>query len=103
MVGETKTGRTLSVWKGNKGNLFALAISPDSCTLASGGQDQTVRLWDVGSGEELARWEAHTDSVTAVTFSPNGDTLATSGDDGTSSQWNIPFIQKELAVLELGW
>ncbi len=33
--------------------MFAIAFSPDSRWLVSGGDDQTVRLWDVNTGECL--------------------------------------------------
>ena len=63
--------------------IAGIVFSPQGTTLALGGQDGTVRLWDVTSGRELQRLEGHRDSVLAVSFSPQGTTLASGGQDGT--------------------
>jgi len=33
--------------------VWSVAFSPDGCTLASGSQDETIKLWDVQTGECL--------------------------------------------------
>jgi len=38
---------------GHTGEIWAVAVSPDSRTLVSGSADQTVRLWDIESGKNL--------------------------------------------------
>ena len=59
--------------KGTLGEVWSVAFSPDGGRLASGSDDKTVRLWDVGTGQELSHLQGHTDvQVWSVAFSPDG-------------------------------
>jgi WD40 repeat protein len=73
-----------------------LAFSPDGKTLASGGRDGKVKLWDVATGKNMADFQAHfrdargaRGMVAGVAFSPDGKTLATCGDDRTVRLWDV--------------
>lgn len=43
---------------GHEGAVLSVALSPDEQRLISGGNDKTVRLWNLDNGEELARLAA---------------------------------------------
>jgi WD40 repeat protein len=54
---------------------LCLAFSPDGKTLATGGGNGTIKLWDVAAGKATASLEGHAGSVWAVAFSPDGKAL----------------------------
>jgi WD40 repeat protein len=62
-------------------DVTAVASSFDSRLLATGGDDQTARIWDASDGHLLASIR-HEAAVRGVAFSPQDRTLAICGDDG---------------------
>jgi dipeptidyl aminopeptidase/acylaminoacyl peptidase len=64
-----------------------VAFSPDGKTVAVGGDDHTIRLWETATGREIRRLTGHAGAVYAVAFSGDGQTLASGGEDGTIRLW----------------
>jgi WD40 repeat protein len=64
--------------RGHTGAVNSVAFSPDSKMLASGSQDNTIKLWEVSTGKERTTIQSHGGVVFSVTFSPDGKLLAAS-------------------------
>ncbi|MDX6740966.1 WD40 repeat domain-containing protein [Actinocorallia sp. A-T 12471] len=68
--------------------VYALAFS--GARLASGGYDDTLRLWNPRTRAPLGpAATGHTDSVTSLTVSPDGRTLVTASEDHTLRIWRV--------------
>jgi hypothetical protein len=68
--------------------VFAVDISPDGETIASGSHDGTVKLWQARTGAAIAALAGHAGTVGAVAFSPNGRTLYTA-DAAAVHVWDV--------------
>ncbi|GAA0969615.1 NB-ARC domain-containing protein [Actinocorallia libanotica] len=84
---------------GHPGHIGAVtSVTTHRNTLASGGEDGIVRIWDLGAGQLVQQLHGHTGWVYSVAFSPDGKTLASAGDDMAVRLWQAE-TGKPLAVL----
>ncbi|MBD2385910.1 nSTAND1 domain-containing NTPase [Cylindrospermum sp. FACHB-282] len=71
-----------------KCSVNSVSFFPDGQQVTTGGNDDTVRLWNL-AGTKLSQFEAHQDGVETVRISPDGKQLATAGKDGTVKLWDF--------------
>ncbi|WP_334311588.1 hypothetical protein [Microcystis aeruginosa] len=59
------------------------------CYLASGSQDNTIKIWEVATGKELRTLTGHFEAVFSVVYSPDGRYLASGSGDNTIKIWRV--------------
>jgi WD40 repeat protein len=83
-----------AILRGHRDSVRSVAFSGDAKLLASGGDDNMVRLWDVATGKEKATLLGQKDNVAAVAFSGDRKLLASVGIDGTVRLWDVAAVLK---------
>ncbi len=66
----------------------SVTFSPDGKTLASGGGDNIIHLWDIDTGKINMTLIGHTHWVFSLAFSPDGKTLASGSVDSDIRLWD---------------
>ncbi|KAF9207925.1 hypothetical protein BGZ49_010200 [Haplosporangium sp. Z 27] len=66
-----------------------IVFSPTGNQIATGNEDDAVRLWDVETGECLNTLAGHIKPIWSVAYSPNGDRVVSGSADKTARLWDI--------------
>ena len=100
-----------TVFRGHKGRVRSLAVDPTGIWLATGGDDGTVRVWELLTGRQL--WSVRLsdeDAVNVVRWRPGKDAVilaAAAGDDlflTVPPTIADPEIEKaSLDIIDAGW
>ena len=67
----------------------SIVFSPDGKILASGGWDNTIKLWDIATGKVISTLTGHQGRIWSVAFSPDGKTLVSGSEDRTIRLWSL--------------
>ena len=75
-------------------NITAIAFSWNGTSIAAGGSDGAIRLWNAASGESVAEIPAHGGPLTSLCFSGDGKLLASSCQDNKIRLWDTSCWKK---------
>ncbi len=92
------------------GTALALAWSPDSTRIASGGSDATVQIRDAATGQLLRIYSGHTHLILSISWSPDGRYLASGDSEASIKVWETStgsllttYRGHRSSVLDLAW
>jgi hypothetical protein len=74
---DLETGREVRAFLGQPFVAQVLALTPDGHTLAAGGADGRLRLWEMITGKEIGTLSGHAQAVVAVAVWSQGGLVAT--------------------------
>jgi len=81
-IWEANTLKEHCALRGHVGKVLTIAYDPTNGNrLVSGGEDKTVRLWDIAGRQEIRKLGEHGNAVIAVTFSADGSRVLSGCDD----------------------
>jgi WD40 repeat protein len=83
------TGRCLHVLDGHTDRVCSVAVTTDGAVGLSGGNDGTVRVWDLDTGHCRHTLEDHSGWVNSVAVRGDGRVALSGGDDGTVRVWDL--------------
>jgi WD40 repeat protein/serine/threonine protein kinase len=83
------TYKLLLTLAGHLNTVTCVSYSHAGRWIATGGKDNTARIWDAQSGRLMKILEGHDGWVLDVAFSPDGKRLATASVDHTAKIWQI--------------
>ena len=93
----------VAVLRGHTSGIRSVAFSDDGQLLASGSNDNTVRIWDVASGQLIKALRGHGGRVRAVAFAPGGQgqnrRLFSGGHDQEVRVWDLHRYE-EMRIIE---
>ena len=69
------------VLRGHEAMVRCVAVSPDGSQIASGSEDETIRIWDAEIGRELRSLPGHAGAMMSVMYTPDGRRIISSGRD----------------------
>jgi WD40 repeat protein len=79
-----------SILEGHEFTVWSVTVSPDGKSVLSGGQDATIRLWDIEEEKELHKFTGHEGPVYGLVLMPDGKRLVSIADkDLAVKVWDL--------------
>ncbi|MBD1917544.1 MULTISPECIES: TIR domain-containing protein [Cyanophyceae] len=79
----------LRIIEGHGGLINSVAFSPKGDRIVAGGNNRTLRLWDLDGRQIGGAFEGHSGTIWSMAFSPRGGCIVSGGEDGTLRLWDL--------------
>lgn len=79
----------LRTLEGHSDIVYGVALSADGRVAVPASEDQTLKVWEVGSGRELRTLQGHSSAVHGVALSGNGRVAVSASRDRTIRVWEL--------------
>jgi WD40 repeat protein len=90
---------TLTGHQGLFAAIKTIAISPQLPLVATGSEDQTIRLWNINTGAEIGILTGHQKSVETIAFHPHQSGRLFSGDrSGQIKLWQVDPAEELISI-----
>ncbi|KAH7277624.1 hypothetical protein KP509_39G059700 [Ceratopteris richardii] len=89
LVWEWRSESYILKQQGHYFDVNAVDYSPDSQLIATGADDNKLKVWNASSGFCFVTFAEHTNSITAVHFLPSNNALLSASLDGTVRAWDL--------------
>ncbi|OVA00485.1 WD40 repeat [Macleaya cordata] len=89
LVWEWRSESYILKQQGHYFDVNCLAFSPDSQLLATGADDNKIKVWTTSSGFCFVTFSEHTNAVTALHFMAGNNCLLSASLDGTVRAWDL--------------
>lgn len=75
--------------QGHSDSVWSVSFSGDGRFVASGSDDQSVKIWEASTGACVRTLQGHSDWVRSVSFSADGRYVASGADDNSVKIWEV--------------
>ncbi len=83
------SGKRKDILKGHRGQVKAIAISPDGKYMASAGDDKKIALWDLKNKRIVETLEGGTGSINSISFTKDGKQMFIAYDNSNFRIWDL--------------
>jgi WD40 repeat protein len=83
------TGRSFQTLVGHVKGVSSIAVTPDDQLIVTGSSDNTLKVWELGTGTCRTTLIGHTQEVTTVTITQDGRYVLSGSEDKTIRVWDL--------------
>jgi WD40 repeat protein len=87
------TAKPVAILTGHPSYVQAIAITSDGQILASRGDDNSIKIWNLAQGIRTRTLRAHSKPVHAIAISPDKKLVASGSYHSTIKIWQVPSQQ----------